>query len=167
MKRLFVCLLISLLLVSCKGAVERAQQNFRIGRVESVERQGLRGAKVSLQVCNSTGHKVVFKEIGFTVYSAGTRMADISLRARVEVPRGTNGSIVSLWRTDFADPLAGDVLLRKLRQNDLGQTVVSYIVKARAGMIPIEIRQGMMPMSDFLNNFGLSLDEITACLENV
>ena len=128
---------------SCRRAVEKARRNIRFEGIEKVERQGLTGAEVVVRVMNDTGYKLV-----------------LDAAEAVEVPRRTTDSFRTLWRLKISDPLALYVLARKVRSGDLSQVEVSYAVEGRGGPAPVKISRERMPLSDFLNTFGLTIEDV-------
>ena len=56
--------------------------------------------------------------------------------------------------------LALYVLARKVKSGDLSQVEVSYAVEGRGGPAPVKISRERMPLSDFLNTFGLTLQDV-------
>ena len=56
--------------------------------------------------------------------------------------------------------LALYVLARKVKSGDLSQVEVSYAVEGRGGPAPVKISRERMPLSDFLNTFGLTIEDV-------
>jgi DNA-nicking Smr family endonuclease len=52
------------------------------------------------------------------------------------------------------------VLARKVKSGDLSQVEVSYAVEGRGGPAPVKISRERMPLSDFLNTFGLTIEDV-------
>ena len=166
--RLLFWILLSAVLLpmtSCRRAVEKARRNMRIEAVEKVERQGLSGAEVVVRVTNDTGYKVVLKQARIDVFHAGNLVTSILLREPVEVPRRTAGSVSSLWKMRTPDPMALYALKRKLQQGEAARVSVTLSVEGRGGPSPVKISEQMMPLSEFLNIFGLSLQDVKNYLE--
>lgn len=166
-RMLFYMLLFAsvLSLGSCRRAIEKAQRNIRIEAVEKAERQGLSGAEIVLRVRNDTGHKLKLKKASLEVYYAEGLVTKVALRKEVEVPRRTTGSVTTLWRIRTSDPMALHVMTKKIREDDISKIGVSFAVEGRGGPAPVKISQQMMPLSEFLNIFGLSLDDVKNYLE--
>lgn len=163
MKKLLYILLLSavaLSLGSCRRAVEKARRNIRVEAVEKIERQGLTGAEVVLRVRNDTGYKLVLDNARLDIYYGRSRVGDISLREGVEVARHTAGSVSTLWRIRISDPLALYVLAKKIERNDLSEVAVSFSVEGRGGPAPVKISREMVPLSEFLNIFGLTMQDL-------
>lgn len=166
-RMLFYMLLFAsvLSLGSCRRAIEKAQRNIRIEAVEKAERQGLSGAEIVLRVRNDTGYKLKLKKASLEVYYAEGLVTKVALRKEVEVPRRTTGSVTTLWRIRTSDPMALHVMTKKIREDDISKIGVSFAVEGRGGPAPVKISQQMMPLSEFLNIFGLSLDDVKNYLE--
>lgn len=160
-------LLLALVLpmTSCRRATERALSKIRVEEVVKLERQGLSGAELVLRVKNATGHKLVLERAVLRLYYAESLVTSIALRGRVEVPRRSDGEVTTLWRTRTSDPMALYVMRKKLAGGDLSRIAVSFSIEGRGGPVPVNISQEMMPLSDFLNIFGLSFDEVKTYLK--
>lgn len=150
---------------SCRRAVERAQRNIRVEAVEQVERQGSVGAVVTLRVKNDTRYKLRLNAARFDVYLGGGHVVSVLLRERVEVPRRTTDRYRTLWRLKVSDPMAFYALGRKIRSGDLSQVAIAYAIEGRGGPAPVKISGERMPMSDFLNTFGLTIQDIEIYFE--
>ena len=148
-------LAVAVSLSSCRRAVEKARRNIRFEGIERVERQGLTGAEVVVRVMNDTGYKLVLDAAEMGVYYAGGRVGTVVLREAVEVPRRTTDSFRTLWQLKISDPLA-----RKVKSGDLSQVEVSYAVEGCGGPAPVKISRERMPLSDFLNTFGLTIEDV-------
>ena len=153
-------LLAVILSTSCRKAVEKAQRNIRFEGIEKIERQGLTGAEMVVRVMNDTGYKLQLNMAEIDIYYSESRVGTIVLREPVEVPRRTTDSFRTLWRLKISDPMALYVLLRKVEAGDLSQVGVAYALEGRGGPAPVKISRDRMPLSDFLNTFGLTLQDI-------
>ena len=109
---------------------------------------------------NNTGYKLQLETAEIDVYYADGRVGTVVLREPVEVPRRTTGSFRTLWRVKISDPLALYVLLRKVEAGDLSQVGIAYALEGRGGPAPVKISRDRMPLSDFLNTFGLTLQDV-------
>ena len=153
-------LLAVILSTSCRKAVEKAQRNIRFEGIEKIERQGLTGAEMVVRVMNDTGYKLQLNMAEIDIYYSESRVETIVLREPVEVPRRTTDSFRTLWRLKISDPMALYVLLRKVEAGDLSQVGVAYALEGRGGPAPVKISRDRMPLSDFLNTFGLTLQDV-------
>ncbi|MEG0806875.1 MAG: hypothetical protein RR410_00830 [Alistipes sp.] len=168
MKRWIYILLVlaaTLPMGSCRRAVEKARRNIRIEAVESVERRGLTGVEVVLRVMNNTGYKLALEQASLDLFYGRSRIGKILLREGVQVQRRTTGSVATAWQIKISDPLALYVLTRKLHEGDISQISVSYAVTGRGGPAPVNISREMVPLSEILNIFGLSLQDLTNYLK--
>ena len=145
---------------SRRKAVEKAQRNIRFEGIEKIERQGLTGAEMVVRVMNDTGYKLQLNMAEIDIYYSESRVGTIVLREPVEVPRRTTDSFRTLWRLKISDPMALYVLLRKVEAGDLSQVGVAYALEGRGGPAPVKISRDRMPLSDFLNTFGLTLQDV-------
>ena len=145
---------------SCRRAVERAKRNIRIEAVEKVERIGIAGAEVVVRANNGSRYKLALTTAEFGLYYADARVGTIVLMQPVEVPRRTNLAVTTRWRLKISDPMALYLLLRKTSDGDWSQVGVSCSVEGRGGPAPVKFSREKMPLSDFLNTFGVSIRDI-------
>lgn len=145
---------------SCRRAVERAKRNIRIEAVEKIERKGISGAEVVVRVNNGSRYKLALERAEFGIYYGDARVGTIVLMQPVEVPRRTTLSVVTDWRLKISDPLALYLLVRKASDGEWTQIGVSCSVEGRGGPAPVKFLREKMPLSDFLNTFGLSIRDV-------
>ena len=114
---------------------------------------------------DGTGYKLVLERAKVDLFYAGSRVMSIILHGRVEVPRRTTGSFTSLWRVRTTDPMAYYVMVKKIREDDISQVAVSFAVEGRGGPASVKNSEEMVPLSEFLNIFGLSLQDVKNYLD--
>ena len=168
MRKWLYCILLTAMvlpMVSCRRAVEKARRNIRLEAVEKVERKGMGGAEAVVRVKNGTGYKLVLERAKVDLFYAGSRVMSITLHGRVEVPRRTTGSFTSLWRVRTTDPMAYYVMVKKILADDISQVAVSFAVEGRGGPASVKNSEEMVPLSEFLNIFGLSLQDVKNYLD--
>ena len=162
------CLAAAILLAavaSCRQAVERSRSEIGIEAVERIERRGSAGAVAVLQVRNDSERTLVLRRARIGVSYGGTPVCELELRGPVRVPRRTTGRVTTLWRLRSDDPMALYVLERRIREGDLERIGIRYDLRGRGGVVPVNISAEMMPLSDFLNTFDLSADDLKNYLE--
>ena len=155
------CLAAAILLtaaVSCRQAVEQARHEIGIETVERIERRGLAGAVAVLRVRNDSERTLVLRHARIGVSYGGAPVCELELRDPVRVPRRTTGSVTTLLRAD--DPMALYVLERRIREGDLERIGIRYDLRGRGGAVSVNISGKMTSLSDFLNTFGLSADDL-------
>ena len=157
------CLAAAILLtaaVSCRQAVEQARHEIGIETVERIERRGLAGAVAVLRVRNDSERTLVLRHARIGVSYGGAPVCELELRDPVRVPRRTTGSVTTLWRVRADDPMALYVLERRIREGDLERIGIRYDLRGRGGAVSVNISGKMTSLSDFLNTFGLSEDDL-------
>ncbi len=161
-KLIFYTLLLAVALpaTSCRKAAEKARENIRIEAVEKVERHGLTGADVTLRVVNDTGYKLSLENAQADIYYGQSYAGCIVLCERIEVARKTTCSVPSSWKFNVSNPLTALAMLQKLSKNDISQVSVSFVAEGYGGPAPVNISREKMPLSDFLNTFGLTLQDV-------
>ena len=159
-RMLFCILLLGVVLPlgSCRRMAEKAQRNIRLEAVEKARRQGLSGAEIVLRIKK-------LEKASLTVYYAGGVVTKVALREPAEAPRRATASVTTLWRIRTSDPMALHVMTKKIREDDISKIGVSFAVEGRGGPARVKISREMMPLSEFLNIFGLSLNDVKNYLE--
>ena len=158
--KIILLLLLCAGMTSCRRAVEKARERIRIEAVERAESHGLTGLDLVLRVRNDTGYKLRLEHAALDLFCGAARVAAVELREPVEVPRRTTDSYVTGWRVRVSDPFALYALLRRIRQGDLAELTVSYAVEGRGGLASVNISREKVPLSEFLNTFGLDSQDL-------
>ena len=161
-KILFYTFLLAVALssVSCRRAAEKFRRNIRVEAVEKFEPHGLTGVDLTLRVMNDTGYKLALDEAKLDIYYGESCVGNIILREGVEVPRRTTMSLPTRWQIRISDPLALYVLTKKVQEGDLSQVGVAMNIAGQGGPKKVNISRERMPVSEFLNIFGLSPDDL-------
>lgn len=163
MKRLLYLLLVLatvLPLSSCRRAVEKARENIRLEAVEGIRIHGLTGAEVTVRVRNDTGYNLALEQAEVDVFYRKSRVATVVLVDPVVVARHTTDSFVSQWKVRDVDPLAVLALVRRVKSDDISQVDISFAAEGRGGPAPVNISREMVPLSEILNTFGLTLQDL-------
>lgn len=150
---------------SCRRAVEKAADKIRFLGVEKCERQGLTGAEVVVRIDNGSAYNLSLSSAEIGIYYGDSRVGTVVLCDPVAVPRRTALSVATRWRLQISDPLALYLLARKVKAGDFGQVFVSCAVEGRGGPAPVKFLREKMPLSDFLNTFGLSIQNVANYLK--
>lgn len=161
-KIVFYTLLLAVALssASCRRAAEKVRRNIRVEAVEKFEMRGLTGVDLTLRVMNNTGYKLALDEAKLDIYYGESCVGNIILREGVEVPRRTTLSVPTRWQVRISDPLALYVLSKKAQEGDLSQIGISLTATGQGGPKKVNISREKMPVSEFLNIFGLSPDDL-------
>ncbi len=147
-------------MTSCRRAAEKAREQIRIEAVEAVEMRGFAGLDLVLRVRNDTGYKLKMEKVSFDLFLASKRVVGAALSEPVVIGRRSVGSHAMRWRVRVSDPFALHALLRRLGDNDLSEVAVSFAVKGRGGPKAINISRERVPLSEFLNTFGIDLHDL-------
>ena len=169
MKKIMICLLVLAAVLpfgSCRRAIEKARENIRVEEVEKIERHGMTGIDIVVRVKNDTGYKLALDQAQLDLYYGGREVGSVTLREGVGVDRRSTASVATQWKIRISDPLAMYVLAKKIEQGDLSQVAVSYRVKGKGGPAGIDISRDMVPVSEFLNTFGVTLEDVGNYLKN-
>ncbi len=167
MRRLLVLCAVAAAVVlapSCRRAVERSAQKIRIVEVGRPAMRGLTAFDLPLCVDNGSAHTLRLTAASLTLRCGGDRVAEIRLGDEVEVPRRTMVDVTTRWRLRIADPLALYVAAGRLRAGDLSTLSVDCAVEGRGGPAAVNISRERVPLSEFLNTFGLTSDDVAEYL---
>lgn len=168
MKRIFLILTVlaaCMTLASCRRAAEKARERIRFVGIERVERQGLTGAEVVVRVENGTGYRLLLDQATLEVYYGDRKAATVFLREGVEVERRSTVSVATKWQVRISDPLALYALVRKLQQDDPSAAAISFSAEGRGGPAPVKFTRERMPLSEFLDIFGLRFEDLKNFLQ--
>lgn len=158
-------LLVSLAALTATACGRTEPEAVRVEAVERFERLGSAGADAVLRVHNGTGHTLKIRRVRLDVFYAGKRVGSLRLHEPVRIPRRATTLVGTRWRLETSDPMAFYVVERRLGEGDLSRIGLSYELRARSGVVPVKISGDMMPLSEFLNTFGLSEDDIKEYLK--
>lgn len=163
MKKLLLHLLllaVVLMTGGCRRAVERSARKVRFEGIERVERQGLTGAGIVVRIDNGSAHRLTLASAELDVYQGDACVATVILADPVEIEPRTVASVTTNWRLKISDPLALLVLYGRVKAGQFDQIAVSLRVEGRGGPAPVNFSREKMPLSDFLNIFGLSIQDV-------
>lgn len=154
-----LAVVVAVLMPSCRGAVERASQQVAVEQVCEVVRRGSAGATVTLRLRNDSPRTIRLNEVRLDLYLAGGRAAVWQLHEPLRIPRRTTADYRTLWRLKSDDPMAYYALERKIRRGEADRIEVEALLRGRAGVVPLNFSAERVPLSDFLNTFGVTLED--------
>lgn len=160
-----LCIVLCAGTTSCRRRAERIREKIRIEAVERAGLRGLTGLEVVLRVRNDTGCKLRLDEASFDLYLGTSFVAGIVLTEPVGVGRHMAESVATQWRLRISDPLAAYALVRRIGRGDLAAVTVSYAAVGRGGPMTVNILREKVPLSEFLNTFGVDSDELKNYIE--
>ena len=169
MRKWLYCILLTAMvlpMVSCRRAVEKARRNIRLEAVEKVdERKGMGGAEAVVRVKNGTGYKLVLERAKVDSFYAGSRVMSIILHGLCRGAAPDDRKFhVAVAREDYRP----DGLLRDGEKNPRGRYFAGRrFVCGRGARGPASVKNSeeMVPLSEFLNIFGLSLQDVKNYLD--
>lgn len=150
---------------SCRRKMEKARENIRVEAVERVEMYALTGLEIVLRVRNDTGYKLLLNKASLDVFVGEAFVAGAELCDPVGADRYSLGSVATRWRLRISDPIAAYALVRRIRQNDIAPVSVSFAVQGRGGPVPVNICREKVPLSEFLNTFGVKSEDLKKYFE--
>lgn len=153
-------LLLAISTTSCRKAIEKAANNIRIEKIESIERRGFTGADIVIRVMNDTGHKLSLETAELRLFYDSTLVGTAVLFEPIEVPQRATTSVQTRWKLKISDPIALLATTAKMGQKDYTPFGISFDIKGKGGPMPIKISQEMIPLSDFLRTFGVQIDDL-------
>lgn len=150
---------------SCRRAAERARRDIAVERIVEVARLGSAGAVVTLHVRNDSRRTLRLDEARFELFLAGGLAAEFRLHEPVRVAARTTADCRTVWRVRTEDPMAYYALQRKIRAGETARIEVSAHVAGRGGGFPVKFSCERMPLSEFLNTFGATIEDLENFLE--
>ena len=147
-------------LPSCRRVAEKAGEKIRIEEVERVSGRGVTGAEIVVRVVNDSRYKIALERASLDLYMGQSCACSAELLQPVEVARRTTASVATQWRIRIVDPLALYAVVRRVQRNDITQIGVSFSVEGHGGPLPVNFSREKMPLSEFLNTFGVDLQEL-------
>lgn len=157
---LLLCIVVCAGMSSCRRKIEKVREKIRIEEVERAELRGLTGLDIVLRVRNDTGYKLRLDKASLDLFLGTSLVAGMVLAEPVEVGRRTAESVSTHWRLRISDPFAAYALVRRIERNDISAVAVSCAVEGRGGPVPVNISREKVPLSEFLNTFGVELQEL-------
>lgn len=153
-------LLLVLTMGSCRRAAENAARKIKVEAIEKIEPKGLTGAEATLRIANGTKHKLALSKAVFVFHYRQDKVMSIRLHEGIEIGKLTTESIVTRWKLRIDNPLAMLLLSRDLHADDPSQIYVSYAIEGRGGPAAVNIARERIPLSDFLNIFDVTLQDV-------
>lgn len=151
---------------SCSGAVERARREVAVEQVVDAARRGSAGAVVTLRIRNDSRRNLRVDDLRVELYLAGGRAAVWQLHEPLNIPRRTSADLRTLWRLRSDDPMAWYALERRIRSGEIASIEVAAEGSVRvAWWKKVKFSSERVPLSDFLNTFGATIDDLEKFLE--
>ncbi|WP_297932152.1 hypothetical protein [uncultured Alistipes sp.] len=163
MRRLLLCLLVAAAAcaaTSCRRAVERSASKIRIEAVGRPVVLGPTAFELPLTVDNGSAHRLRLGAASLALRCGDARALELRLAGEVCIERRTRVETETRWRMRIADPLALYVVVERLRRGELSDLAVDYAVEGRGGPAAVNISRERVPLSEFLNTFGLTTDDV-------
>ena len=164
MRRMLLCLLVAAAAcaaTSCRRAVERSASKIRIEAVGRPVVLGPTAFELPLTVDNGSAHRLRLEAASLALRCGDARALELRLAGEVCIERRTRVEVVTRWRMRIADPLALYVVVERLRKGELSDLAVDYAVEGRGGPAAVNISRERVPLSEFLNTFGLTTDDLS------
>lgn len=160
-KLLLIGLLTALVLplTSCRSTINKMRRKIAIERVEKLRIESLSSVEIDLAVKNGTAHKLHLDKAVVTLRYKESNVLTMTLREVVEIPRRSDGVVTSRWWVEVENPLALVAVAANV-QRDPSQMSVDLRLEGRGGPVPVNISREKMPLSVFLNTFGVDLSAI-------
>lgn len=163
MKRMLgwvVLLTLALTLGSCRRAIEKSAAKIRLEAVERITPRGLTGAEAVVRIQNGSAHKLTLSDAEFTLCYKNSKAFTLKLLEAVTIEKRTTASLTTRWRMQLADPLALMLAGRDFQAGDDSKLFVSYAIEGRGGPANRNLAREMVPLSEFLRIFGVTMDDL-------
>ena len=159
MKRLHILCLALLAAATLSGCHRYLAREVRIVP-KDIETYGSAGADVTLHVANRGGRPLRFEAAALSLAYDGGEVLRATLRDTVTVASGWEGDVRMRCRLRVPDRAALYAVQRKLQRAETQRMTVSFALRLRVGDAVRKIGRRRMPMSDFLNTFGLRPEDL-------
>ena len=153
MKRLHILCLALLAAATLGGCHRYLAREVRIVP-KDVETYGSAGADVTLHVANRGGRPLRFEAAALSLAYDGGEVLRATLRDTVTVASGWEGDVRMRCRAALY------AVQRKLQRAETQRMTVSFALRLRVGDAVKKIGRRRMPLSDFLNTFGLRPEDL-------
>lgn len=147
-------------MTSCRKKLEKARENIRVEAVEQVGMHGLTGLDVVLRMRNDTGYKLVLDKASLDIFVGPSFVVGAELCEPVVAERHSTERIATRWRLRISDPFTLYAFVRRIRQQEIASVAVTLSAEGRGGPVPLKIFRERVPLSEFLNTFGVELEEL-------
>ena len=159
LKRLHILCLALLAAATLGGCHRYLAREVRIVP-KDVETYGSAGADVTLNVANRGGRPLRFEAAALSLAYDGGEVLRATLRDTVTVASGWEGDVRMRCRLRVPDRAALYAVQRKLQRAETQRMTVSFALRLRVGDAVKKIGRRRMPLSDFLNTFGLRPEDL-------
>ena len=159
LKRLHILCLALLAAATLGGCHRYLAREVRIVP-KDVETYGSAGADVTLHVANRGGRPLRFEAAALSLAYDGGEVWRATLRDTVTVASGWEGDVRMRCRLRVPDRAALYAVQRKLQRAETQRMTVSFALRLRVGDAVKKIGRRRMPLSDFLNTFGLRPEDL-------
>lgn len=161
---LLLLLLLALPMTSCRGIKERMREKIRFEGIETMQLTGTSSLEIGMRIANETAYKLELNHAVATLYYKDSRVGTMTLKEPVVQPRRTTGTLPTQWMIDLNNPLAALALVANLQQGSNAATV-SLHLEGKGGPKALTISREKMPLSDFLNIFGIKAQDLTQLIK--
>ena len=159
LKRLHILCLALLAAATLGGCHRYLAREVRIVP-KDVETYGSAGADVTLHVANRGSRPLRFEAAALSLAYDGGEVLRATLRDTVTVASGWEGDVRMRCRLRVPDRAALYAVQRKLQRAETQRMTVSFALRLRVGDAVKKIGRRRMPLSDFLNTFGLRPEDL-------
>ena len=162
---ILLCALSALMLTSCRQTAERVAQKIRFEGVESVHMESLSTVVIDFAIENGTAHRLRAEQAVAKLRYRGSEVGSMRLIEPVEVDRRSHAVVPTRWRIELRNPLAMLSVAARVAQQEYDELTVDLSVAGSGGPVPVNISREKVPMSNFLNTFGIEPDFLTSILQ--
>ena len=161
-KLLQLTLLLALVLPmsACRKAAQKAASKIRLEAVERVTPKGFTAVEAVLRVANGTSYKLALEQATIRIHYRQSDVLVLTLHEAVGLGKKRTESLTTRWKVQIADPLALLLLARDVKSGDPSQIAVSARIEGRGGPARVNLDRQMVPLSEFLRTFDLSMEDL-------
>jgi len=162
-----ILLLLALLLplTSGAGVVDRYVSKIHFGGFNRVTHCTSSGMNLYVSIDNGINHNIVVKSCTAVVSRDGAEIMRIELRDRVVVPKRSVSEVLLPLRFRADNSMSILVLLRRILDGRIDDLTVSLDVRCRVSVVSKTFSKQNIAMSEFLDTFGVTIDDVKQLID--
>ena len=118
------------------------------------------GMNLYVRIGNTSSYNVILKSCTAVIRCGGEELMQIELRERAVIPKRSTSEVLLPLRFRADNSMSIAVLLRRILQGRIDDMTVTMTAKCRASIISKTFSMQNVAMSEILDNFGVTIDNV-------
>lgn len=118
------------------------------------------GMNLYVRIDNAYAYNVILKSCNAVIRCGGEELMQIELRERTVIPKRSTSEVLLPLRFRADNSMSIAVLLRRILQGRIDDITVTMTAKCRASIISKTFSMQNVAMSEILDNFGVTIDNV-------